>query len=288
MSTAVVLDSNCGLTGVEAKKYGMYILPMPFMIDGKEYLDGIDITREEFLKRQEEGVDIVTSQPSPENVMDLWDELLKTYDSVIHIPMTSGLSGSCDTATMLASEDEYVGRVFVVDDKRISVTQISAGLDALTLIDAGFTPDKIKEKLEADALKSGIYVMVSDIKYLKKGGRITPMAAALASLLKIKPVLQLHEGKIDAYAKARTFKQAKQIMVEAIKKDLSERLKDPMCKDSRLMIAQYGYLDFAKEFASELEAEFGKVETVNLSLSVATHIGPGTVALAVARKISTD
>ena len=288
MSTAVVLDSNCGLTGVEAKKYGMYILPMPFMIDGKEYLDGIDITREEFLKRQEEGVDIVTSQPSPENVMDLWDELLKTYDSVIHIPMTSGLAGSCDTATMLASEDEYVGRVFVVDDKRISVTQISAGLDALTLIDAGFTPDKIKEKLEADALKSGIYVMVSDIKYLKKGGRITPMAAALASLLKIKPVLQLHEGKIDAYAKARTFKQAKQIMVEAIKKDLSERLKDPMCKDSRLMIAQYGYLDFAKEFASELEAEFGKVETVNLSLSVATHIGPGTVALAVARKISTD
>ena len=288
MSTAVVLDSNCGLTKEEAKKYGMYILPMPFMIDGKEYLDGIDITREEFLKRQEEGADIVTSQPSPENVMNLWDELLKTYDSVIHIPMTSGLSGSCDTATMLASEDEYVGRVFVVDDKRISVTQISAGLDALTLIDAGFTPDKIKEKLEADALKSGIYVMVSDIKYLKKGGRITPMAAALASLLKIKPVLQLHEGKIDAYAKARTFKQAKQIMVEAIKKDLSERLNDPMCKDSRLMIAQYGYLDFAKEFASELEAEFGEVETVNLSLSVATHIGPGTVALAVARKISTD
>ena len=137
-------------------------------------------------------------------------------------------------------------------------------------------------------MKSGIYVMVSDIKYLKKGGRITPMAAALASLLKIKPVLQLHEGKIDAYAKARTFKQAKQIMVEAIKKDLSERLNDPMCKDSRLMIAQYGYLDFAKEFASELEAEFGEVETVNLSLSVATHIGPGTVALAVARKISTD
>ena len=175
-----------------------------------------------------------------------------------------------------------------MDDKRISVTQISAGLDALTLIDAGFTPDKIKEKLEADALKSGIYVMVSDIKYLKKGGRITPMAAALASLLKIKPVLQLHEGKIDAYAKARTFKQAKQIMVEAIKKDLSERLNDPMCKDSRLMIAQYGYLDFAKEFATELEAEFGEVETVNLSLSVATHIGPGTVALAVARKISTD
>ena len=288
MSTAVVLDSNCGLTGEEAKEYGMYILPMPFMIDGKEHLDGIDITREEFLRKQEEGADIITSQPSPENVMNLWDELLKTYDSVIHIPMTSGLSGSCDTATMLASEDEYLGRVFVVNDKRISVTQISAGLDALKLIEAGFTPDKIKEKLEADALKSGIYVMVSDIKYLKKGGRITPMAAALASLLKIKPVLQLHEGKIDAYAKARTFKQAKQIMVEAIKKDLSERLNDPMCKDSRLMIAQYGYLDFAKEFATELEAEFGKVEIVNLSLSVATHIGPGTVALAVARKISTD
>ena len=288
MSTAVVLDSNSGLTKEEARELGMYILPMPFMIDGKEYLDGKDITYDEFLRLQKNGADIVTSQPSPEEVMNLWTELLKEYDSIIHIPMTSGLSGSCDTATMLASEDEYVGRVFVVDNRRISVTQISAGLDALTLIDAGFTPDKIKEKLEADALKSGIYVMVSDIKYLKKGGRITPMAAALASLLKIKPVLQLHEGKIDAYAKARTFKQAKQIMVEAIKKDLSERLNDPMCKDSRLMIAQYGYLDFAKEFATELESEFGEVETVNLSLSVATHIGPGTVALAVARKISTD
>jgi len=258
------------------------------MIDGKEYLDGIDITYDEFLKKQESGANIVTSQPSPENVMSLWDELLKTYDDIIHIPMTSGLSGSCDTATMLASEDEYLGRVFVVDNKRISITQISAGLDALNLLDAGFTPDKIKEKLEADACKSGIYVVVSDIKYLKKGGRITPMAAALASFLKIKPVLQLHEGKIDAYAKARTFKQAKQIMVDAIKKDLRERLFDPMCKNSRIMIAQYGGLDFAKEFATELEAEFGKVDIVNLSLSVATHTGPGTVAIAVAGKISID
>lgn len=284
MRTAVVLDSNSGLTKEEARKYGMYILPMPFMIDGKEYLDGKDITYEEFLRLQKEGADIVTSQPSPEDVMNMWTELLQEYDSIIHIPMTSGLSGSCDTAIMLSNEDEFNGKVFVVDNKRISITQISAGLDAIALLEDGVQPQRIKEILEEDAGKSGIYVMVSDLKYLKKGGRITPMAAALGSFLKIKPILQIHESKIDAYGKARTFKQAKQIMVDALKKDLIERMDDPMCKDSRMMIAQYDAMDFAKEFAAELEPIYGKVDIVNLSLSVATHIGPGTVAIAAARK----
>ena len=237
MSTAVVLDSNCGLTKEEAKAYGIYILPMPFMIDGREYLDGKDITQDEFLRLQNEGADIVTSQPSPEDVMNLWTELLKEHDSIIHIPMTSGLSGSCDTAIMLSNEDEFFGKVFVVDNKRISVTQISSGLDAIELLKAGLSPEKVKERLEEDAGKSGIYVMVSDLKHLKKGGRITPMAAALASFLKIKPVLQIHESKIDAYAKARTFKQARQIMIEAIKKDLADRMDDPTGKDSRIMLA---------------------------------------------------
>jgi EDD domain protein, degV family len=284
MRTAVVLDSNSGLTKEEARKYGMYILPMPFMIDGKEYLDGKDITYEEFLRLQKDGADIVTSQPSPEDVMNMWTELLQEYDSIIHIPMTSGLSGSCDTAIMLSNEDEFDGKVFVVDNKRISITQISAGLDAIALLEDGVQPQRIKEILEEDAGKSGIYVMVSDLKYLKKGGRITPMAAALGSFLKIKPILQIHESKIDAYGKARTFKQAKQIMVDALKKDLIERMDDPMCKDSRMMIAQYDAMDFAKEFAAELEPIYGKVDIVNLSLSVATHIGPGTVAIAAARK----
>lgn len=284
MSTAVVLDSNSGLTKEEAREYGIYILPMPFMIDGKEYLDGKDITYEEFMRLQKEGADIVTSQPSPENVMNLWTELLKEYDSILHIPMTSGLSGSCDTAIMLSNEDEFYGKVFVVDNKRISITQISAGLDAVELLKSGMPPEKVKEKLEEDANKSGIYVMVSDLKYLKKGGRITPMAAALASFLKIKPILQIHESKIDAFGKARTFKQAKQIMVDALKKDLNDRMDDPMCKNSRMMIAQYDAMDFAKEFAAELEPIYGKVDIVNLSLSVATHIGPGTVAIAAARK----
>jgi EDD domain protein, degV family len=284
MRTAVVLDSNSGLTKEEARKYGMYILPMPFMIDGKEYLDGKDITYEEFLRLQKEEADIVTSQPSPEDVMNMWTELLQEYDSIIHIPMTSGLSGSCDTAIMLSNEDEFNGKVFVVDNKRISITQISAGLDAIALLEDGVQPQRIKEILEEDAGKSGIYVMVSDLKYLKKGGRITPMAAALGSFLKIKPILQIHESKIDAYGKARTFKQAKQIMVDALKKDLIERMDDPMCKDSRMMIAQYDAMDFAKEFAAELEPIYGKVDIVNLSLSVATHIGPGTVAIAAARK----
>ena len=226
----------------------------------------------------------MTSQPSPEDVMNMWTELLQEYDSIIHIPMTSGLSGSCDTAIMLSNEDEFDGKVFVVDNKRISITQISAGLDAIALLEDGVQPQRIKEILEEDAGKSGIYVMVSDLKYLKKGGRITPMAAALGSFLKIKPILQIHESKIDAYGKARTFKQAKQIMVDALKKDLIERMDDPMCKDSRMMIAQYDAMDFAKEFAAELEPIYGKVDIVNLSLSVATHIGPGTVAIAAARK----
>ena len=288
MSIAVVLDSNCGWTKEEAAEHGIFILPMPFIIDGKEYLDGIDISYEKFLSLQKAGSDIVTSQPSPESVMDLWREILKDYDEIVHIPMTSGLSGSCDTANMLSGEDEFEGRVFVVDNKRISVTQISAGLDALELIKRGYSGAVIKEKLEADSKKSGIYVVVSDLKYLKKGGRITPLAAALASFLKIKPVLQLHEAKIDAYAKARTFKQAKQIMVDAIKQDLKERMGDPKGSDSRIMIAQYDALENSKEFASELASEFGNIEIVNLSLSVATHIGPGTIAIAAARKINAN
>lgn len=285
MSTAVILDSNCGWTRQEAKDYGIFILPMPFIIDGKEHLDGIDIGYKEFTKLQKEGSDIVTSQPSPESVMELWRDILKDYDEIVHIPMTSGLSGSCDTAMMLSHEDGFEGRVFVVNNKRISVTQISAGLDAVGLIKKGINAAQIKKILEADALKSGIYITVSDIKYLKKGGRITPLAAALASFLKIKPVLKLHEGKIDAYAKARTFKQAKQIMLDAIKQDLKERMGDPTGKSCRMMIAQYDALENAEEFAKELEPEFGNIEIVNLSLSVATHIGPGTVAIAAARKI---
>lgn len=285
MSTAVILDSNCGWTRQEAKEYGIFILPMPFIIDGSEHLDGIDISYEEFTRLQKEGSDIATSQPSPESVMELWRGILKDYNEIVHIPMTSGLSGSCDTAMMISHEDEFEGRVFVVDNKRISVTQISAGLDALELIKKGITAKEIKKILEADALKSGIYIVVSDIKYLKKGGRITPLAAALASFLKIKPVLQLHDAKIDAYAKARTLKQARQVMVDAIRQDLKERMNDPSGKDCRIMVAQYDALEGAKEFAKELEPEFGQIEIVNLSLSVATHIGPGTIAIAAAKKI---
>lgn len=288
MNTAVVLDSNCGWNSKEAKAFGMHILPMPFMIDGKEYLDGIDIGYEEFLTLQKAGADIVTSQPSPESVMALWRGILKEHDSIIHIPMTSGLSGSCDTANMLSHEDEFEGKVFVVDNQRISITQISAGFDALELIKKEIPPSKIKEILEDNAGKSGIYLMVSDLKYLKKGGRITPLAAALASFLKIKPVLQIHKSKIDAYAKARTVKQAKQIMTEAIKRDLKERMDDSNCKNSRMMIAQYDAMDLANDFANELFPEFGKLDIVNLSLSVATHIGPGTLAIAAAKKINAD
>ncbi len=289
MKTAVVLDSNSGLSQAQGREAGFFILPMPFSIDGKEYLDGVNLSPEDFVRYQREGADIVTSQPAPGDIMAFWDDILKTYDSIIHLPMSSALSGSCQTANMLSQEEPYLGRVFVVDNKRISITQISAGQDAKQLVEAGLLGEEIKSRLEKAAGEASIYLTVQDLKYLKKGGRITPMAAALGTLLKIKPVLQIGEKKIDAFAKARTLKQAKSIMVEAVQEDLKGRLSDPEGKNCRIMVAQYEAEEEAALFAKELEGVFPgcpHISVVGLSLSVATHIGPGTIAIAAARRIA--
>lgn len=286
MKAAVVTDSNSGITQAEGKSLGIYVIPMPFTIDGKDYLEGIDLTQQEFFDRMAQGADITTSQPSPEDVMRLWDELLKEYDELVYIPMSSGLSGSCQTAQMLSRD--YKGRVLVVNNHRISVTQRQSALDALQLTKKGWSAKQIKEELERVKADSVIYVTVETLKYLKKGGRITPAAAALGTLLKLKPVLVILGEKLDAFAKARTSKQAKAIMISAIERDLETRLDDAECKNTHLEIAHAQNEEAAKLLKQELSERFphADIYVAPLSLSIACHIGPGCLAIAAARKLS--
>ena len=222
---AIVSDSNSGITQLQAEELGITILPMPFFVGDKTLYEDIDLSQEEFYQMLSEKTDIHTSMPLVGNVTDTWDELLKEYDEIVHIPMSSGLSGSCETAMMLSQD--YDGKVQVVNNQRISVTQRQSVLDARALAKQGRTASEIKTILERDKFESSIYIMVDTLYYLKKGGRITPAAAALGTLLKLKPVLQIQGEKLDAFAKARTVKQAKSIMIEAMKNDFANRFNDP-------------------------------------------------------------
>ena len=247
MKVAIITDSNSGITQEEGKQLGIRIVPMPFMINGEEYLEDITLTQQEFYAKLGEGSDISTSQPSPESIMALWDEVLEEYDEIVHIPMSSGLSGSCQTAMMLA--EDYDGKVEVVNNQRISVTQRQSALDAKELAAKGMCAAEIKEKLEAVKFDSSIYITLDTLKYLKKGGRITPAAAALGTLLRLKPVLTVQGEKLDAFAKARTMKQAKSMMVAAITKDLEERFGDRTGKNVHLAVAHTDNQEEADEFA---------------------------------------
>lgn len=278
---AIVADSNSGISQKMAKEMGIYILPMPFLIDGKEYLDGVNLFTKEFYEYLEKDADVSTSQPSPESIMKLWDELLKEYDEIVHIPMSSGLSGSCQTAKMLA--EDYDGRVEVVNNQRISVTQVHSILDAQNLVKAGKSAAQIREILEAEGLQASIYITLTTLKYLKKGGRITPAAAALGTMLRLKPVLQIQGEKLDAFSKVRTMSAAKRVMIDAIHSDLEKRFAN--CK-MRLAIAHTNNEAAAMEFKKEIEAEFPgytDIRVEELSLSVACHIGDGALALAVSK-----
>ena len=220
---AIMTDSNSGITQEKGKELGICVLPMPFFINEKLYFEDITLTQEEFYKYLEADADISTSQPSPGDVMERWDQLLEEYDEVVHIPMSSGLSGSCETAMTLAQD--YDGKVQVVNNQRISVTQEQAVYDAMLLRDAGKDASQIKEILEAEKFESTIYITVDTLKYLKKGGRITPAAAALGTVLNLKPVLQIQGEKLDAFAKVRGWKAAKRTMLKASEADLKERFK---------------------------------------------------------------
>lgn len=283
---AVVTDSNSGITQKQAQEMGLYVLPMPFMINNETYFEDITLSQAEFYERLASGADVVTSQPSPDSVMKLWDELLQTYDEIVHIPMSSGLSGSCQSALMLAAD--YEGRVQVVNNQRISVTQRQSALDAMELADKGMDAAQIKQFLEDDKFNSSIYIMLDTLYYLKKGGRITPAAAALGTILRLKPVLTIQGDKLDAFAKARTVSQGKTIMINAIRNDMEKRF-GGVNKDNIWLQIAYTYdLDAATQLRDEVAAQFPgfAIHMDPLSLSIACHIGPGSLAVACCKKIS--
>lgn len=283
---AVITDSNSGITFEEAKELGVKVVPMPFLINGETYFEEISLNQEEFYKHLGDNVDISTSQPSPEDVMKVWEEALEEADSVVYIPMSSGLSGSCQTAVMLS--EEYDGRVQVVDNQRISVTQRQSVLDALELVGAGWEASDIKEYLEKVKLESSIYIMLDTLKYLRKGGRITPAAAALGSALRLKPVLQIQGDKLDAFTIARTKKQGLNKMIQAMEDDINNRFGGMDNIDNiHLAVAHTQNEEAALELKKTVMDKFGvsHVDLYPLSLSVSCHIGPGSLAIACSKAI---
>ena len=283
---AVVTDSNSGITQAEAKEVGITVIAMPFYIQGNTFYEDVNLTQEQFYEKLAEGGDISTSMPAVGDVTDLWDKLLKDYDEIVHIPMSSGPSSSCETAFMLSQS--YQGRVQVVNNQRISVTQRRSVMDALALAEKGKDALEIKELLEREKFESSIYIMVDTLKYLKKGGRITPTAAALGTLLRIKPVLQIQGEKLDAFAKARTVKQAKSIMIEAMLSDCKNRFGDESGSNLYIDIAYTYDKDAALQFEKEVREVFQDQQCIinPLSLSVSCHIGPGALAVACSHKFA--
>jgi DegV family protein with EDD domain len=283
---AVITDSNSGITQAEAKDLGIKVIPMPFMIDGVEFLEDINLTQDEFYEKLMGDCTISTSQPGPETVLEFWDETLKEYDEIVHIPMSSGLSGSFQTARMLA--EDYEGRVQPVNNQRISVTMRQSVMDAIKLASEGFDAAQIKEKLEEDKFNSSIYICIDTLEYLKKGGRLTPAAAMLGTLLKIKPVLQIQGEKLDKFATCRTIAKAKTIMIDQARKDILERFEGTETGAGVYISVAYTYNeDNAKSFVEDIKEAFPDATLSfvdKLSLSVSCHIGPGALAIAITKK----
>lgn len=282
---AIVTDSNSGITQEQAKELGISVLPMPFMIDEETYYEDITLSQAEFYEKLAAGASVVTSQPTPESVMDLWDKLLNDYDEIVHIPMSSGLSGSCQSAIMLS--EDYDGRVQVVNNQRISVTQRQSALDAIALTEHGMNASQIKDFLENDKFNSSIYIMLDTLYYLKKGGRITPAAAALGTILRLKPVLQIQGDKLDAFAKARTISQGKTLMINAVRNDMNNRFGGADKDNIWLQIAYTHDIDAANQLKAEVAEAFPgfDINMDPLSLSISCHIGPGALAVACSKKI---
>ncbi len=279
---AILTDSNSGITQEEASSLGVHVIPMPFTISGKEYLEGISLTQDDFYRMLETDEDVHTSQPTPGAMMECWDRLLSTHDQVIFIPMSSGLSSTCENALLFA--EEYSGKVFVVNNQRISVTQRQSVLDAKLLADRGMAAEEIRTLLEKTKFDSSIYIMVDTLKYLKKGGRVTPAAAAFAEILNLKPILQIQGEKLDSFSKCRGMKQARSIIISAIKSDIEKRFggTDPAHPTVWLQVAHTHNDEAAKQFAEEIREAFPghDVHIDPLSLSIACHIGPGSLAAA--------
>lgn len=286
--TAIMTDSNSGITQQQGKELGIYVLPMPFIINEETFFEDISLTREEFYERLKGDAAIKTTQPTPGSLLDMWNEILKEYDEIVYIPMSSGLSGSCHTAMMLADDDDYEGKVFVVDNQRISVTMRRSVLDAKAMADEGKSAKEICDRLMEMKMESSIYIMLDTLKYLKKGGRITPAAAAIGTILKLKPVLQIQGEKLDAFAKARTLNQGRSVMINAAKADLENRFGNDM-NNVWIDIAHTENMEEALKFKQEILEAFPGYNEDNiyidhLSLSVSCHIGPGALAIAMTVK----
>lgn len=289
-SVAIVTDSNSGISQAEGKELGIYVIPMPCLVDGKLYYENVNITKEQFYHFMESDADLTTSQPSPGDVMDLWDKLLKEYDEIVHIPMSSGLSASCSTAMGLAQD--YDGKVQVVNNQRISVTMQQSVMDAKHLAATGKSAAQIKEILEKEALESSIYLVVDTLKYLKKGGRITPAAALLGSALNLKPLLQLQGEKLDAYKKVRGMKAAKKNMLDAMKKDVEGRFADYVAKGQlKLHVAYTTDEETVKQWMEEVQNAFPDLTITRmdpLSFSITCHTGPGVLAIAASHALDAE
>ncbi len=280
---AIMTDSNCGIMPSDADAYGIYVLPMPVIIDGETYYEGINITLDEFYKKQSTGAVISTSQPSPGDVTAMWDMILASHDELVFIPMSSGLSNTCQTALILAEDEPYKGRVYVVNNHRISVTQAMSVLDAKALAGQGHTAGEIKEILEKESLDATIYIAVNTLEYLKKGGRITPAAAAIGTVLRLKPVLTIQGDKLDSYAKARGMKSAFHTMLNALKNDISGRLA-PLKEQDRLKLGIANTLMEEERFEAfrlELQQTFPELDLVYfpLTMSIGAHVGPGGLGI---------
>ena len=289
-SVAIVTDSNSGISQAEGKELGIYVIPMPCLVDGKLYFEDVDMNKEQFYHFLESDADLSTSQPTPGDVMDLWDKLLKEYDEIVHIPMSSGLSASCATAMGLAQE--YDGKVQVVDNQRISVTMQQSVMDAKHLAATGKSAAQIKEILEKEALESSIYLVVDTLKYLKKGGRITPAAALLGSALNLKPLLQIQGEKLDTYKKVRGMKAAKKNMLDAMKKDVEGRFADYVAKGQlNLHVAYTTDEETAKQWMEEVQNAFPDLTITRmdpLSFSITCHTGPGVLAIAASHALDEE
>ena len=276
----IITDSNSGITQSESKELGIVGIPMPFYINEVQHFEDIDMTQEEFYEAlMDEKIEVSTSQPSPDTIMQTWRENLEEYDEIVHIPMSSGISSSCATAMMLAQEEEFEGKVFVVDNQRISVTQRRSVQQAKELAERGYSAKEIHDILFRDKFQSSIYIMVNTLKYLRKGGRLTPAVAAIGTVLRIKPVLQIQGEKLDSYAKVKTLKQAKTTMLKAIRSDFEKRFSD---EEMEIDIAYTYDKAEADKFKEEILREYpnAKVYMDPLSLSVSCHIGPGALAVA--------
>lgn len=278
----VVTDSHSSITQEEAKKLGIYVLPMPFYVDETCYFEDVDISRDEFFEKMKAGSKVSTSQPGPEDVMKIWDQALRQYEQILYIPISSGLSGSCQTAMMLAQEDAYEGKVFVVDNGRVSAPQHRSVLDALELIEEGYDAAQIKQMLEEARAKSTIYIGVQDLEYLKRGGRISRATAALGSVLSIKPVLHFDVGTLDTYKNCRGFVQAKKTMIEAMKQEFSTKFKEEVERGEAYLLAATSAAEAESEkWLEEIEKAFPGMPVLydKLSLGVSCHIGPGGLGI---------